>query len=307
VQRARAGRGGLQIVISAKARNIGAGPYDDFLQTDAAINPGNSGGPLFDMSGSVVGMNTAIVGGGTGVGFAVPANIIQALLPQLEKGEAVRRGWLGVVAQDLTPDLGRALGVAASSGAVIADVMAGSPAAAAGLRRDDVVTAVDGKPVGTANALTRSVAFQSPGSTVTLHVARGREALDAKVKLGTAPAPKQPVAAREDRAERAEPGRLGLAVQDVPPEVSRAEGIPASGALVVRVQPGTPADAAGLAAGMVIVEAGGRRVEKARDLAAALESARPDSVVLLRVQAGPAQVVRALRIPRTGLTASSGQ
>jgi serine protease Do len=291
-------------IISAKARDIGAGPYDDFLQTDAAINPGNSGGPLFDLSGAVIGMNTAIAGGGTGVGFAVPANIMRSLLPQLEKGEAVQRGWLGVTVQDLTPDLAQALGVAATTrGAVITDVAAGSPAAGAGLRPDDVVTAVEGKPIGSAAALTRSVAFQAPGTTLVLHVLRAGQDQDVKVRLGAAPAPSQPVAARED-AEAREPGRLGLAFRDVPPEVARAGG-PSRGALVAQVRPGSPADAAGLEPGMVVVSAGGRRIASARDLEAALRSARPDSVLLLRVQVGEAKLLRALRVPREGLSAAS--
>src|SRR5262249_1851532 len=143
-------------IISAKERNINAGPYDDFLQTDAAINPGNSGGPLFNLKGELVGVNTAIVGGGaTGIGFAIPSNLAKALLPQLEKSGKVTRGWLGVSVQDLTPELAKALKVSVSQGAVVAEVNGDTPAAEAGLKSDDVITAVDGQTLENAGALTR--------------------------------------------------------------------------------------------------------------------------------------------------------
>ncbi len=115
-------------ILSAKARDIDAGPYDDFLQTDAAINPGNSGGPLFNMKGEVVGINTAIVGGGTGIGFAVPSNLVKALLPQLEKEGAVTRGYLGIGIQDLTADIGRRAQAAITDGAIVNEVSPGGPA-----------------------------------------------------------------------------------------------------------------------------------------------------------------------------------
>src|SRR6266851_4923163 len=143
-------------IISARARQIGAGPFDDFLQTDAAINPGNSGGPLFNMKGEVIGINTAIVGGGSGIGFAVPSNMAKLLLPQLEKGQKIRRGWLGVTVQDLTPELAKSLNVPVSRGAVVSDVNPDTPAAKAGLKPEDVVVAVDGNPVDSNRALTRS-------------------------------------------------------------------------------------------------------------------------------------------------------
>jgi serine protease Do len=132
-------------ILSARARDIHSGPYDDFLQTDAAINPGNSGGPLFNLKGEVVGINTAIVGGGTGIGFAVPSNLVKALLPHLEKDGAVTRAWLGIGIQDLTQDLAKAMQLPVTEGAIVSQVNDGSPAGKAGMRADDVIVAIDGQ------------------------------------------------------------------------------------------------------------------------------------------------------------------
>src|SRR5713101_9555994 len=174
-------------IISAKSREIGATRYDDFLQTDAAINPGNSGGPLFNLRGEVIGINTAIVGGGTGIGFAVPSNIAKGLLPQLEKEGSVSRGYLGVGIQSLTPDLAKGLGVSVKEGAVITEVREEGPAKKAGLQVEDVVTAIDGQKVSSPGALTRAVALKRPGTTTTLSVHRGTKQMDLPVKLAMRP------------------------------------------------------------------------------------------------------------------------
>jgi len=174
-------------ILSARARDIGAGPYDDFLQTDASINPGNSGGPLFNLSGQVIGMNTAIVGGGTGIGFSVPSNLINALLPQLRTAGLVTRGYLGASLQDLTPALAQAMGVEGRQGAIVAQVVEGAPAASAGLRAEDIVTTLNGKPVESSATLSRQVALLKPGTEVTLGLLRGGKPLQLRVRLGTRP------------------------------------------------------------------------------------------------------------------------
>src|SRR5262249_22625299 len=144
--------------------------------------------PLFNLKGEVIGINTAIVGGGTGIGFAVPSNIAKVLLPQLEKGQKIRRGWLGVVVQDLTPELAKSLNVSVAHGALVSDVTQDSPAEKAGLKPDDVVVAMDGASVDSSRALTRGVGFKAPGSDVTLTVYRGGgKKQDVKVKLGERP------------------------------------------------------------------------------------------------------------------------
>jgi serine protease Do len=161
-------------IISGKDRVIGHGPYDDFLQTDASINPGNSGGPLFDASGNVVGINTAIVAGGSGIGFAVPINLAKELLPQLHKTGTVRRGWLGVGIQDLIPG---------KSGVLISQVIEDSPAEKCGLRPGDIIVSLNGQRVGETRELTRRVAILSPGSQASLKVVRGKKTRKITVKL----------------------------------------------------------------------------------------------------------------------------
>src|SRR5690606_9070537 len=170
-------------IVSAKERFIGAGPYDDFIQTDAAINPGNSGGPLFDIHGNVVGINTAIVAQGQGIGFAVPINLVKALLPQLlEKGH-VSRGWLGVMIQDVNESLAESLGLEGTRGALIAEVVEGSPAEKAGLRHGDVVVSVDGKPIDGYIQLSRTIALLAPGSTVEIGIVRDRKEMRIPVTI----------------------------------------------------------------------------------------------------------------------------
>lgn len=287
-------------ILSAKERHIGAGPYDDFLQTDAAINPGNSGGPLFNIRGEVIGINTAIVGGGSGIGFAVPSKLAKSLLPQLESEGTVIRGWLGVAAQDLTPELARALGVPVMEGAVVVDVGEDAPAKAAGVQQDDVIAAIDGQKVSSAGALTRTVALKQPGTVVTLTVYRGEKKEEHKVTLGKRPDVEQTGAQpREGPAQDERQKRLGLTVQDVDPAFAQSRQLPPEGALIVNVDPGSPADHAGLVPGMIIVDAGGKPVKRATDLKRILREARPGSSVLLRVQVGPgARLLRALTIPQ---------
>ena len=173
-------------IISARARDIHSGPYDDFLQTDAAINPGNSGGPLFNLAGEVIGINTAIIGGATGIGFAVPSNMAKVLMPQLEQG-IVRRGWLGVSIRDLDEKLGEALKLDRSSGALVVEVNEGTPAETAGLMARDLIVALDGKPLSSSRELTKSVGFKPPGAEVALTVYRDGEEREVKVALGERP------------------------------------------------------------------------------------------------------------------------
>jgi serine protease Do len=286
-------------IVSAKARDIEAGPFDDFLQTDAAINPGNSGGPLFNLRGEVVGINTAIIGQASGIGFAVPSNLVRALVPQLEKAGSVTRGWLGVTVQDLTADLGEALGLPAREGAVVTDVSEGTPAAAAGLQPDDVIVAADGQPIESGRALTRTVALKPPGSALALSVYRGGKQEEVKVTLGTRPdlegvAEQRPPEAPEEPPHQ----RVGLGLADMDARLARRQGLPAAGALVTDVDEGSVAGRAGLAPGMVVVEAGGKPVRRATDLVRLLREAAPGQSVLLRVvMPGGRRELRALTVP----------
>jgi serine protease Do len=292
-------------IISALDRKIGAGPYDQFLQTDAAINPGNSGGPLFNLKGEVVGMNTAIygVGGSIGIGFAVPSNVIKVLSPQLEKEGTVTRGWLGVGIQDLGADLAHAMGVPVSDGAVITQVNDGSPAKKAGLQEDDVVTAIDGEKVPSADAFRRVVALKRPETVTTLAVFRGGKTTEVKVKLGTRP-DLENIGARELQQQKqhsveAKPSRLGLSFQDMDARIAATAGLPASGALIVEVQPGSPAERAGLRRGMIVIESNHKPVRGRDDLVAAITNSKSGSMLLLRVvmPSGEGRFLHALEIP----------
>jgi len=273
-------------ILSAKARVIGAGPYDDFLQTDAAINPGNSGGPLFNARGEVIGMNTAIVGGGTGIGFAVPANLIKSLMPQLEKSGAVTRGWLGLAIQDLTPELAKGLRAPVQKGALVSSVNDGSPAKKAGLMVDDVVVAVDGEEVSSSGALTRKIALKAPGSVTVLTLYRGGQRLAFPVTLGTRPNLEGVAADERAPGKESTHERWGMALQGT------AEGV-----AIAAVTPGSAADRAGLESGMIIVEAGGAPVRSADDVVRALNRGRAGDVVLLRVQRGEMRLLRAVTVP----------
>jgi serine protease Do len=271
-------------IISARARNIEQGPYDDFLQTDAAINPGNSGGPLFNLQGQVVGINTAIVGRGSGIGFAVPSNLVQHLLPYLKKGERVARGFLGVAIDDLTPELAQRLNVRAEAGAVVLEVTPGAPAEAAGLHERDVIVAVDGERIDSRRSLMRLVGFRAPGSQVKLSVLRGGERRELSVTLtARPPAPGE----QEGSAEEEEHARSLLA----------ALGMSLRGTRVVEVEPGSPADDAGLLPGMVIVDVSGVRVQSERELVRVLSGAPPGATLLLRARAGSRTVMLALTLP----------
>ncbi|MBN1210133.1 MAG: Do family serine endopeptidase [Myxococcaceae bacterium] len=291
-------------ILSAKARDIQSGPYDDFLQTDAAINPGNSGGPLFNMKGEVIGINTAIVGGNgggsTGIGFAVPSSLITALLPQLEKEGSVTRGYLGIGIQDLTADIAKALNLPVTEGAIVNDVSSGGPSAKAGMKADDVIVAIDGKKVGSANALTRTVALKRPGSTSTLTLYRNGKQQEVKVKLGTRP-DIEGVSRRAPRqAEESSKARVGLSLSDLDARTAQQAGFRSrEGALITDVVPGSPADRAELAPGMLVVEANRKPVRSADDLAELIRATPSGGTLLLRVTApgSDSRFLRALQVP----------
>jgi len=256
-------------IISAKGRVIGQGPYDDFIQTDASINPGNSGGPLLDMDGKVIGINTAIIATGQGIGFAVPSNIAKDVIAQLREYKKVKRGWLGVSIQDIDGNTAKALGMDEPKGALVAGVTDGDPAAKAGVRTGDVVTAVDGEKVEDAGDLTRLIAQYEPGSTIELTVLRKGKERELKVTLGERDLDK--VASMGGRSpeeqEAAQEAALGLTVRPVMENEAKALGLKKpEGLLVTEVEAGSVAENGGVRPGDVLLEANQHELKNSGDL-----------------------------------------
>jgi serine protease Do len=270
-------------IVSALARRLG-GPYDDFLQTDAAINPGSSGGPLFDMRGEVVGIATAVPVA-AGVGFAVPSALVLELLPQLEQQGGVTRGALGALFQDMTPALGRALGVDSAQGALLSGFTQDSAAERAGLLRDDVVVALDGQPVATKNELIHTVGLRSPSSRVKVTLVRAGKSQDIQVTLGMRSDLEDtgPLARPPEERPAAAGAVLGLELDELTRDVATHLQFRGPGAVVVAVAPGSLADAAGFQPGQLITELGGAAVRSVRDATSALKASRSGHTVLVRV------------------------
>ncbi len=267
-------------IISAKERVIGAGPYDNFLQTDAAINPGNSGGPLFDMQGRVVGINTAIVAGGTGIGFAIPVNMAREIVRQLKDRGRVTRGWLGVMIQEVTKELAEQFGLEEPMGALVSDVVQDGPADKAGIERGDIIVEFDGQTIRKMNQLPRIVASHAPGSTVEVVVLRKGDRKTFRVTLGEL---KEETLAGRARIEE----ELGLTVQEVTPELRKHLGLDVEKGLVVSgVERGSPAYQAGIRRGDVIIEVNQREVEDLDDYRKALEQSKGKESVLFLVKRG---------------------
>jgi len=238
-------------IVSAKYRDIGAGSYDNFIQTDASINPGNSGGPLLNTAGEVVGINTAILsrsGGSVGIGFAIPINMAKDLLPQLKKGKVVR-GWLGVMIQKITPDLKEKLGLKDEKGALVADVTAGGPAEEAGIKRGDVIVSFGGEEIKEMHDLPYIVASTSVGEKVTVEVIRKGKKKSFQVKTGELKEEDESPVVSEVSPN------LGLMVKEVTPELARNFGLSeTSGLVVVQVESNSPAGEAGMRPGDIIIE-----------------------------------------------------
>ncbi len=274
-------------VISATGRsNMGIETYENFIQTDASINPGNSGGPLLNIYGEVVGINTAIVAAGQGIGFAIPANMAKPIFAQLIQKGNVSRGWMGVTIQPVTEELAKSFGLKQARGALINDIMKGSPAEKAGIRQGDVITAFNGTDVKDPSHLQRLVAETGIGKPVKVTVFRDGRALELSLTLTSSDmAPKQ----RRGTGGGESQGRadqLGLVVED------SEEG---GGAVVVDVSRGGVAAEAGIRRGDVIVSVNRTRVAGAADYLRAIRQARPGSTLTILVQRGHANIYFALR------------
>jgi serine protease Do len=280
-------------IVSAKGRVIGAGPYDDFIQTDASINPGNSGGPLFNLQGEVVGINTAIIPSGQGIGFAVPVNLAKSLLPQLEARGEVTRGYLGVNIQAITPELAKSLNLEGREGALVADVRKESPAEAAGIKPGDVITQFDGKEIADMHALPRLVAATPIDKEVPVTILRDGTERVVRVRVGRMPG---------ERAESSGPvepaqGRWGLALRDLDARAAQRLGLsPGEGVLVAGVQPGSPAERAGLRSGDVILEVNRQKVTSVQEAQAEAQKDPEARSLLLLVRRDGANLFAALEL-----------
>ncbi len=262
-------------IVSAKGREVGAGPYDDFIQVDAPINRGNSGGPTFNLDGEVIGVNTLIFspgGGNVGIAFAISANLAKEVIADLMDDGKVERGWLGVRIQPVDEDIAAALGLDEPRGALVSSVDEGSPAAAAGLRPGDVILEFDGTEITKLRDLTRAVAKAGPGRNAGMRVLRQGAEIEITALLGRMPDAEM-AATEPERDEKAQP-RLGLVLAPLDPEIRQRLGLEEErGAVVTRVLPDGPAADKGLRPGDVITAVGERAVEKPGDVAAAVKEA----------------------------------
>ncbi len=267
-------------IVSAKGRIIGAGQYDDFIQTDASINPGNSGGPLLDMQGRVVGINTAIVASGQGIGFAIPIDMARNIVAQLkEKGE-VTRGWLGVGIQDITPELAEYYGLELQKGVLVTQVFEGDPADKAGIKTNDIIISVDGKEISTARELSGMIANISVGDKTRLKLLRGGKQMTLTVTLGNQPKDM----ARAGSQEQSN-GALGLQVAELTAERAQQFGLDMdeNGVLVVDVESGSRADQAGMQVGDIIKGINRKKVDDLEVYRKIMDRIDPDKEIMMLV------------------------
>jgi serine protease Do len=278
-------------IVSASGRDIGSGPYDDFIQIDAPVNKGNSGGPAFNMQGEVVGVNTAIFspsGGSVGIAFSIPASTVKTVIAQLKDKGTVSRGWIGVQVQPVTQDIADSMGLKSAEGALVTDPQKEGPAAKAGVESGDIITAVNGQSIKDARELARVIGGSAPGNAVKLDILRNGRSKVVNLTLGQLPT------ARDARADTDTDGkgsatdvaRLGMTVAPA----DQVEGAGKKGVVVTKVKPQSPAADRGFKEGDVILEVAGRSVATPGDVREAIEAARADkkNSVLMRLRSGEA-------------------
>ncbi len=277
-------------IVSAKGRFI-PGAYDEFIQTDASINPGNSGGPLIDLKGEVVAVNSAIYthnGFNIGIGFSIPINLVKEELPQLKANGKVVRGWLGIQVQRVTPDIAHAMGLTQAQGALVAKVMDGTPAKAAGMKPGDVIIAYEGHAVGDYRELSLLVGHTAVGHKATVKLIRGAAVKELPVTIAVSH--EEELASAEPASSGSSPGHgpgasLGLTMRDLSPELAHEFGLgQQNGVLISSVSDGSPADKAGLQRGDLIIEVNRREVKDLASCNRALASRVKGKPVLLLVK-----------------------
>ena len=277
-------------IVSAKGRVIGAGPYDDFIQTDASINPGNSGGPLFSLAGEVVGINTAIVARGQGIGFAIPINMANSILPDLKTKGKVVRGWLGVSVQDITEDIAKNLKLKGQEGALVSDVFQGDPADKAGIKTGDIIIEVNGQKLKDTHDLLKIVATFRVGKSVKVKVLRDGKTKTFSVKVSERPE-------REKLAMAEKTGKyFGMTVQEITPEIAKHFGLPnTNGVIVSEVKEGSPSGEAGIQPEDIILQINRAKIFTLKDYSREMSKTDRKNSALLLVKRGAANFFVVIR------------
>ena len=271
-------------IVSAKGRVIGAGPYDNFIQTDASINPGNSGGPLFNLEGEVVGINTAIVAQGQGIGFAIPVNMAKDVLNDLKTKGKVVRGWLGISIQDISEDIAKNLNLKTREGALVADVFEGDPADKTGIKTGDVIISIDGEKIKDTHDLLQKIARMRVGQETKILALRNGKEMTFSVKVSERP-DQERLVARGTTSEY-----IGMAVQEITPEIARHFGLrSAEGVIVISVTKDSPAGRAGIEEEDIILQVNRTRIRNLKEYNSVMTKAADRESVLLLIKRGNAQ------------------
>jgi len=277
-------------VVSATGRsNMGIETYENFIQTDASINPGNSGGPLLNVYGEVIGINTAIVAAGQGIGFAIPINMAKRVVAQLIKKGNVTRGWLGISIQPVTEEIARSFGLKRAQGALVSDIMTGSPAEKAGLRQGDIIARFAGKEIKSVQQLQLLVAETPVGSQVEIEFFRDGQLKKLSLSLASADS----AVAAIPKSSETGTGWVGLSVEDLPRDM-RASGL--KGVIVTGIEAGSAAAESGIQRGDVIVSVNQKRIADLKDYARAMKEGERKGSVALLVRRGNASIYFAIRI-----------
>jgi len=263
-------------IVSAKGRVIGSGPYDDFIQTDASINPGNSGGPLINMQGKVVGINTAIIAGGSGIGFAIPINLAKNIVDQLKSSGEVIRGWLGVGIQDISKQVAEYYGIKSEKGVLVTEVFPDDPADKAGIEPQDIILSINGIEVGTSREITSMIADLGVGETVKIKALRNGKTRTFSVKI--AKREETRISARSTRKEKQT--ELGISVENVTPEIARRFNLKeAKGVIVSAVEPDSKAKEAGVRKLDIIKEINHKSIATVSDLNKVISEIKKDEPI----------------------------
>jgi len=279
-------------IVSAKGRSLGLGAYDDFIQTDASLNPGNSGGPLFNLNGEVVGVNTAIVARGQGIGFAIPIDLAEFVIDQLKDGGKVVRGWLGVYVQKVTPEIASSFDLKEDEGALVSDLASDGPAEKAGIQRGDVIVEFNGQKVDDVSDLTNFAAITPPGSEVNLKIIQDGKPKTVEVKLQEFP--EQQAQQIEEEVKQ----NLGLSVKELTPNIVRRFNIDQNeGVIISDIMQGSVAGNADLKVGDIIVEINNKTINNLDEYSAALKEVKPGDIDLFMVKRGGNTLYAALRVP----------